>query len=208
MNNPSRVAYPSELPYSEQQLRDHLREPEGIEGAEAIGQAAVEYVEDYCGITIMETQWLWTLDGFTARRDAGADFWFTGFPSGIRRGSQEIIVPRPKLKQVDSIAYIDEQEQAQVLDPSLYQVDAVNSRLAPAVGESWPITGQTLNAVTITYTSGFANRDAVPRSLRLLVLELVAYYFDMIRQAGAMVAINTVPHGFEAKASEFRQWRF
>ena len=208
MNNPYRVAYPSGLPYVEADLLAHLRitgsAPAGLSD---ISESAIEYIEDYCGITIMETQWKWNLDGFYPRRAATDDFWYTSRPQGSKVRHEAIRIPRPKLKQIDSIQYYDETETQQTLDASKYQVDTVNSRIAPSVAElTWPSTGETLNAVEITFTSGYAAAADVPRSMRLAIFELIAAYYDGERNAFTTFSLERVPHGFEAKLSQFRQW--
>lgn len=208
MNNPYRVAYPSVLPYVEADLLAHLRitgsAPTGLDN---VSESAVEYIEDYCGITIMETQWIWRLDGFYLRRRSTDGFWYSASPYGGKVGRGAIRMPRPKLKQVDSILYYDETENEQTLDASKYQVDTINSRIAPSVTEqTWPYTGETLNAVTITYTAGFAAAANVPRSMRLAIFELIAAFWDVERNAFTTFGLDRVPHGFEAKLSQFRQW--
>ena len=210
MNNPYRNAYPGSLPYDEADLLAHLRitgsAPSGLSD---IGESAVEYVEDYCGITILETQWIWKLDGFYGGRSATDDFWYAPTPVGPKLGREAIRVPRPPLKQIDSVQYYDTAEALQTLDASNYQVDTVNSRIAPSVSErTWPSTGETLNAVTITFTSGYANAAAVPRSLRLALFELIAAYYDGERNAFSTFDFERVPHGFEAKLSQWKQWSF
>lgn len=208
MNNPYRVAYPSDTPYVEADLLAHLRitgsAPAGLDN---VSESAVEYIEDYCGITIMETEWIWRLDGFYTRRRATDDFWYVASPHGHKEGRNAIRMPRPKLKQIESIQYYDDSEAEQTLDASKYQVDTINSRIAPSVAEqTWPATGETLNAVTISFTAGYAAAANVPRSMRLAIFELIAAYYDVERNAFTPFSLDRMPHGFEAKLSQFRQW--
>ncbi len=208
MSNPYRVAYNANMPFVEADLLNHLRiTGSAPPGLDEISQSAVEYIEDYCGITLMPTQWIWKLDAFAPSRGADDDFWYNNRPSGLKLANSQIRIPRPPLTGIGSIQYYDQSEVQQTLDSADYQVDTVNSRIAPAVNvNTWPETGETLNAVTITFNAGYADAASVPRSLRLAIFELIAAFYDGERNAFTTFDLAHVPHGFEAKLSQFRQW--
>lgn len=76
----------------------------------------------------------------------------------------EIELPKPKAIAVESIRYRDAFGEIQVLDPSLYELDAASEPAVvyPADGESWPMTRARRNAVEITYTAGYQDGDEIP----------------------------------------------
>ncbi len=210
MTAPVRSAYPSDLPYAEADLLAYLR----ISGSaptelNSIAKACVEYIEDQCGITIMQTTWVWTLDSFYQRRSGFDDFWYAPVPIGSAFGRVEIRLPRPKLSSVTSIAYTDTNGDAQTLDASKYQVDTVGSRILPTEAQvSWPDTADQMNAVVITYVSGYSDAADVPPALKMAVYELITQQYDVAREAGSPMSVIVPPHGFDDKLNQFKQWSF
>jgi uncharacterized phiE125 gp8 family phage protein len=84
-----------------------------------------------------------------------------GFPD-------EIVLPRPKVRSVTSISYVDENGDTQTLSSSEYQADLNRepARIKPASGTSWPGTQDIYNAVTIVYEAGYESADHVPDPLK------------------------------------------
>lgn len=80
-----------------------------------------------------------------------------GFP-----GSRVIItLPKPPLRSVDSIVYLNSENVETVLDPALYRV-VINSQfpeqpsyIMPVYGSAWPVALNDLAVVTINYTCGY-----------------------------------------------------
>lgn len=68
---------------------------------------------------------------------------------------------------VESIKYIDTAGDEQTLDATNYIVDTKREpwRLTPAYGQSWPSTQNRVNAVTITFTAGYASAAAIPENI-------------------------------------------
>jgi uncharacterized phiE125 gp8 family phage protein len=114
------------------------------------------------------------------------------FPDG------DIVLPRPPLQSVTSIAYIDTSGVTQTLDggsPELFQVLAPQGALAargrvrPVMGESWPETHATaLGAVVVTFVAGYPTVDDIPEDIthgRLLVIgELFKQRSDSVHGPG------------------------
>lgn len=88
-----------------------------------------------------------------------------GFPAGA------IVLPAPPLIAVESVAYVDaDGEDAELaVSPAAFQVvpsgRVSKAELWPLYGETWPTTRCQPDAVTVTYTCGYATQDAVPKSL-------------------------------------------
>ena len=95
------------------------------------------------------------------------------------RFTAEIMLPKPSLISVESISYVDTAGDVQLLDPSVYQVDAVSvpGRVRPAYGQQWPTTRDQMNAVTIRFVSGYASRLLVPRGIKQAMVLLIGHYF-------------------------------
>jgi Phage gp6-like head-tail connector protein len=111
-------------------------------------------------------QWGTTPGPLTSLRPEGK----TGF---------EIILERGTVQSVTSIQYTDENGTAQALDPAAYKVDTYSTpaRIVPAYGTTWPATRNEINAVRVTYVSGYGAATTVPEGIkRWMLLRLGAMY--------------------------------
>lgn len=129
---------------------------------ERIIAAARANCEQHSERQLITATWKLTLDSFPA-------------------GAGGIILPRPKLQAVSSVAYTDENGGSQTLDSSLYSVDTENEPgwILPAYGEDWPATRAQANAVAITYTAGYGDDAAdVPDELKALMLAEIQQRYD------------------------------
>ncbi|MCC6426278.1 MAG: phage head-tail connector protein [Phycisphaerales bacterium] len=94
---------------------------------------------------------------------------------------QPILLPRPRLQSITSIAYTDSAGDAQTLDSADYQLDdqVEPAEIWPAVGESWPDTQEgKINAVQITYVAGYGDAAAVPDGLKQAIKLLVGHWYE------------------------------
>ena len=103
--------------------------------ADLIASAEAE-VEDVIGRAVMPQTWALSLDAF----------------------ADEIELPRGPVSAVTAVDYLDSAGAAQVASPTLYTLDAVSDPqwIVLNEGETWPDTLDRVNAVTITFTTGFA----------------------------------------------------
>jgi uncharacterized phiE125 gp8 family phage protein len=90
-----------------------------------------------------------------------------------------IRVPLPPLQSVGSITYIDPNGDTQTLATSVYNVLDTNNptragRIELAYGESWPSTRHQADAVTITFTAGYGDRNSIPDATKALIMLMVA----------------------------------
>lgn len=106
----------------------------------------------------------------------------------------ELWLPYPPLISVDSIAYVDENGAAQTMAlPDAIQIDDVSipARLAPAYGTTWPTTRRQQNAVSVTFTCGYADAAHVPETAKSwILLQLGALY--QMREA-ELIAYRETP---------------
>ena len=91
-----------------------------------------------------------------------------------------IELPYPPLSVIGSINYYDESGSVQAL--STYQVvksvDTV-AKIYPDVGGDWPtVESDRVNALTIVYTAGYADADAIPDEAKLYIKEWARNHYD------------------------------
>lgn len=99
---------------------------------------------------------------------------FDSFPS------DNIVLSAAPLSAVTSVAYTDENGDSQTLSASKYIVQdfALPAQISVAYSESWPTTRNEADAVTVTYTVGYADADSVPAALKNAIKLSLAYWYQ------------------------------
>lgn len=165
---PKKVSSAANLPITLDEAKAHCRVTTADEDTliERLIKAAVHELELRTQRTLCETTYVEILDKFP-----------TG---GIR-------LAYPPLLSVQSVVYFDETGSQLTLSSNDYLVDTHSEPgwIFPAVDKTWPDTQDRINAVAITYKSGYLlagtaqqQREAVPESLRAWLLIRVATLFE------------------------------
>lgn len=164
--------------------------------------AARDYIETATKRKIAQQQWLLCLDYWPG---IFIDDWRpTAWRYGIVR------LPFPPLISVDIVQYVQPSvsQQAQpfpltTLDPSMYMVktSAEPGLLAPSLYNIWPITHpMAFEAVQITFTCGYATKDAVPPGVVQAIKLLTAHFYEN-REETTEKALKRIPLGIKALIS-------
>lgn len=109
-------------------------------------------------------------------------------------------LPNPTVTSVASISYVDVNGTTQTLDASTYRVDVISdpARIKPVT--EWPETDDRMNAVTVVYTAGYANANAVPAPLKQWMLLAIGDMYEnrtaSDRPMGTAAPNASVPHSF------------
>lgn len=99
---------------------------------------------------------------------------FPAFVDGLR-------LARSPLTAITSITYYDNTNTQQTLSASVYGVDLATRQIRLKADQDWPDIYARWDAVTVTFTAGYASAAAVPANIKHAMLTLVAYYFDLDR---------------------------
>lgn len=107
---------------------------------EELVPAAFEMVERDCQRAIVSRNWVLKMDSFP---------------------SDEIELRMPPVSTVVSITYVDSDGDSQTLSSSVYETDLASApaRIVLGEGQSWPEAACVPNAVTVTFTAGYADGD-------------------------------------------------
>lgn len=167
-----RTADPAEAPIDLALLKEHLR-ISSTDQANVLPlylDAAVAWVETYTGRPLMRQTWRVTQPGFAAR---------TWLPYAA------------PFVAISSVTYYDTANASQTLASSVYAVatDEEPACLRLAYGQVWPSVYDREDAVTVTYTVGYATAVEVPAALRQAVLLLAGHFYDN-REAVLVSAIS------------------
>jgi len=175
------ITAPTAEPVSMSDIQAHLRV--GVDGSEnaiiaAFLQAAREAVEGYTERALMPQTWQLRL---------------MDFPDGA------ISIPNPPLVSVTSLAITNTAGAAETINGAEYQVEAPTGPRAwqgailPAYETEWPdVQPDTLGAVRVTFTAGYANAAAVPAALRAAILLITGDMYEN-REASTEKALTANP---------------
>lgn len=110
-----------------------------------------------------------------------------------------IVLPKPPLRSVTAITYVDANGVTQTWSSANYQVDAPagpyaeRGRVAPIAGGAWPIVKyDTWNAAIVRFKAGYGTTPAtVPMSIRQAMLLMIGAWYvnreDMV--SGGLVSV-------------------
>lgn len=182
---------PTEEPISTDEAREHLRISHTSENSliDAYINVARLFAEAFTKRQFVTATWLLKLDRFPTR---------------------EIRVPLPPLSSVTSVAYTDENGDAQTWSSALYQTDLSSEpgRIKPIEGETFPSTQlDTYATVTVTFVAGYGDASAVPPNFKHAIKLGVAEYFEF-REPIVDGRIMKVPHAMIALLNQDRMWEF
>lgn len=115
-------------------------------------------IEAFVGRSLMEQVWQLSLDSF----------------------ADEIELPAGPVTSIDAIVFDDADGVETELDASLYLLDLVSDpqRIVRASDATWPDTFDGINAVRITYTSGFDGESPLLTRLKDVCLDMLAVWYD------------------------------
>lgn len=108
--------------------------------------------------------------------DADIVWKLDGFPE-----DDVIEVPRPPLRSVTSVEYIDTGGDTQTLAASKYNVDTDSEPGRIEIIDSWPTTKDRTNAVTITYAAGYgddSSESTVPEDMKIAMKMHIKFLYD------------------------------
>ena len=174
------VTGPSVEPVSLSEAKLHLRVDVSDDDTliTSLIKSARLWCETQCGRAFVSQQLRMSLDCFPA---GDGDFYDIETAILLARGCR-ILLPRPNLISVDSIAYTDSDGTPRTLSVSDYQVDLADEpgAVEPAVGGYWPATQYgKVNAVQITYTAGYGPAASdVDERAKIAIKLLVAHWYE------------------------------
>lgn len=196
---------PASEPVTLAEAKAHMRVDDSVDDA-LIGSlisGARMQAEMICRRALITQSWKLILDAFPspgAVSSASSLYGAFGISPGpltvVRNDKStgyEIIPGVPTLQSVESIKYIDTNGTQQTLDSSAYKVDIATpaGRVVPAYGVSWPSTRSEINALEVSFISGYGDASAVPQGIRNWILIAVGTLYAN-REAVAILSRGKV----------------
>ena len=106
-----------------------------------------------------------------------------------------IELPGAPLHEITSISYVDSAGATQTFNSANYDVDNSTEpgRIYVDRGVGWPATANQRRAVTIVYTCGYEDADAVPERIKHLLRFLCGHWYENREASTAGIAVTDVP---------------
>jgi uncharacterized phiE125 gp8 family phage protein len=180
------VSLPTIEPVTLAEAKAHLRLDTEADDAyvSALIVAARERVELFLRRALITQIFEYTIDQFPANKYL---IYTTSF----------IDLPRPPLRSVDWIKYIDAAGNQQTLPPEVYVVDASSNemgRVALAWNQFWPITRWSINSIVIRFVAGYGDKaEDVPQAIRHGILIEISNLYENREDVVIGQTINMVP---------------
>jgi uncharacterized phiE125 gp8 family phage protein len=152
------VTPPTTEPLTLQEVKNHLR----IDGSfdddllNSCITSARMYFESQCEISIASQELLLALDSF----------------------DDIIYLPRGPVQSIEDIGYADSENNQQYMDDWIEDLVSNPARITPAFGQSWPATAEVVNAVQVSYTTGYSTPSMVPKLLKSGMLFFAAHLYE------------------------------
>lgn len=173
---------PVEEPLSPDEMRDHLRVTDTVEEPLLASYltALRQLAEKQLDLAFLTQTLEWTVDAFPCYDETN--------PYGA------LVLPRQPLQSVVSLKYIDTAGAQQTWSPSLYLVDALQSRIVPAYGQTWPQIRYQPSAIVVRYLAGYLNLAVLPEDLRQMMRLAVGTLFEFREGIVTGSGGETLPH--------------
>jgi len=112
---------------------------------------------------------------------------FDVFPTVIRPRRSPLI-------SVDTLKYVDTNGDTQTWADTEYDVGIYKEpgRITPSYNKSWPDIRSEINAITLTYQAGYANRASIPTEIKHAVKLMVGHLYEN-REAVGPVTMKEIP---------------
>lgn len=189
------ITGPASEPVSAAELRSYLRDPGDDDAAlDLLIYAARDFLEESTGLALIQQTRELTLDTWPSGGDGLG--WWDGVQEGALIGlaKRYVELPRGPLISITSVKTYDGSGNATTWSAANYFADTGSrpGRLALLDGAVWPLPTRSAAGIAIRYEAGHADADAVPKPLKLAVLQIAAHWYEN-RELVSLEAANRIP---------------
>jgi len=176
------VTPPTTEPLTLSEVKNHLRIDGSFDDAllNSCITSARMYFESQCEISIASQELLLALDSF----------------------DDIIYLPKGPVQSIEDIGYADSENNQQYMDDWIEDLVSNPARITPAFGQSWPATAEVVNAVQVSYTTGYTTPSMVPKLLKSGMLFYVAHLYEN-RSAVTDGDLKEVPMAVESIIQQY-----
>ena len=183
------TAQPTTQAVSLTEAKQHLRVESTFDDTqiEALIDAAQEWVESYTTRRLVQTEYRWTISGFPGK------------------ASESLRLPLSPVSAVDLIEYTDGAGNTQTFTDFQADLDVDPSIILPGQGGGWPsAANDTLDAVKVDFTAGYASDADVPRSLKQAMLLLIGHWYEHREAVSVGNTVTELPQAVVFLSAPYR----
>lgn len=175
---------PRELAVSLDEAKQHLR----VQIAEDDALIS-RMIRAACGMAEMATRRALTEQSLELTMDIFPEMY--GAPLAI-------MLPRPPAMAVDAVIYYDQDGSRQLVRSADLVLDSASepAYLMPDIGLGWPKVQRRMNAVTVRYRAGYADRSMVPEPIRQWILLQLGAMYENRESIVAGTTMSAMPTAF------------
>jgi len=109
-----------------------------------------------------------------------------------------------------SVVYRDLDDDAQTLDPGAYILlpSAGCDGVVRATDAAWPATATRPDAVTVTFSAGYATAADVPAAIKQAMLLMVGFWYETREDATIGAAVHAIPLSADRLLAPYRRVAF
>lgn len=119
--------------------------------------------------------------------------------------TQRIWLQLATVTAIDAIRYLDESDEAQVLDVANFRKVLLEDAayIEPSTGTSWPKMADRPDALQIDFTAGYADAASVPATIKQAIRLLVGEWANE-REASTPVELREIPIGVDSLIEPYK----
>lgn len=123
---------------------------------------------------------------------------------------KQLLIPAAPISAITAITYFDQDDNPTVFASSMYVTDTRGpiGMVALKYGVIWPILGslrRPVNAVEVSFASGYTDADCVPDELKHAVALLAGHFYEN-REETTMLKVEQIPLGIRHVVKPHRVW--
>lgn len=110
------------------------------------------------------------------------------------------------LSSLSSVTYYDTDNASQTLSSDIYQAlsDGIGPYVTLKADQVWPNVYGRVDAVRVTYVTGYGAASAVPQPIKQAMLLMIGHWYDA-REEATMQTLRRIPAGAEALLAPYRR---
>ena len=182
---------PTQEPLALQEVKDYLRLADAID--ERVLQDLVEASRQFAERSLMTQTLTLTVNAVASTEDPLWEGWKTG--PDLNNYKNYINLINGPVQSVTTVKTYNDSDVATTMAASKYYVDVARdqARVVLRRGETFPTALRVANAIEVVYVAGYTSQSAIPATIRIGLLQHIAYLYEQRGDMGDVQQASTMP---------------